>query len=307
MAQRYLDSLEVSANTREEYRKTLTKYWMPRFALRAIDTIQPSELRAVVNGIPWSSAKTRNNSLIPLRGVFELASDDDLIDKNPAGKIKNIKHQKPPVDPFEQAEAEKIITHLYSSHIGFGQIYGAYCEFAFFSGMRTSEMLALTWDDIDWHNGIARVSKAKSKGRLNNQTKTANSRDVILNARSLHALQIMKPLTYLNGGMVFIAPQTREPWTRDNGPRKIFTATLRRLGIRHRPAYNTRHTYATMMLMSGVNPVFVAQQLGHSVVMTLTIYSRWLSGKQDKIEMGKLDLVVPERAKNATGPYGPVE
>jgi len=35
-------------------------------------------------------------------------------------------------------------------------------------------------------------------------------------------------------------------------------------GIRYRPAYNTRHTYATVCLMNGLNPVYVASQLGHS-------------------------------------------
>ena len=42
---------------------------------------------------------------------------------------------------------------------------------------------------------------------------------------------------------------------------------MRATGIRQRPAYNTRHTYATVMLMSGLNPSFVANQLGHSLPM----------------------------------------
>jgi len=34
-------------------------------------------------------------------------------------------------------------------------------------------------------------------------------------------------------------------------------AALKANGIRYSPAYNTRHTYATVCLMSGLNPVYV--------------------------------------------------
>ena len=37
--------------------------------------------------------------------------------------------------------------------------------------------------------------------------------------------------------------------------------------IRHLPTYNTKPTYATMLLMDGVNPMFVADELGHSLQM----------------------------------------
>lgn len=286
LAQKWLNSLDVSANTREEYRKTLEKYWMPPLALTPIDEPRPSDIKALVNGITWTSAKTRNNALIPLRGVFQMAFYDELIQRDPTALIKNLKHQKPPVDPFSQTEAEAIITHLYEVDA----TYGAYFEAAFFSGLRTSEFLALQWEDIDWNKGKIRVAKARSKGRLADRTKTATIRDVDMNERSRHALTAMKAITFLQGGHIFRAPQSGEPWATDKGPRKVFTTALKRLGIRHRPAYNTRHTYATMLLMAGVNPKFVADQLGHSVIMTLTVYGAWIHGDQNKTEMSKVDF-----------------
>jgi integrase len=75
-------------------------------------------------------------------------------------------------------------------------VHAAYFEFAFFTGMRTSEMLALQWSDIDFVSNYARVSKAQSKGRLNDRMKVAKIRDVCLNDRALHALQVLKPLTF---------------------------------------------------------------------------------------------------------------
>lgn len=285
-AQKWLDSLSVSPNTREEYRKVLMKYWMPELALTPMDTPKPSDMKAMVNRVEWSSAKTRNNALIPLRGVFHMAFIDEVITRDPTALIENQKHQKPPVDPFTREEAEQIIAHLYSLH----DVYGAYFELAFFSGLRTSEMLALKWPKIDWQAGRIRIEEARSKGRLADKTKTATVRDVMFNERSRHALQVMKAHTFLQGGYVFLAPQSGEPWATDKGPRKVFTTALKKLGIRHRPAYNTRHTYATLLLMAGVNPKFVADQLGHSVIMTLTVYAAWIHGDQNKVEMGKADF-----------------
>lgn len=43
--------------------------------------------------------------------------------------------------------------------------------------------------------------------------------------------------------------------------------------ICYRSPYETRHTYATMMLMAGVTPAYRARQLGHSVEMFLRNYS----------------------------------
>ncbi len=41
-------------------------------------------------------------------------------------------------------------------------------------------------------------------------------------------------------------------------------AALRRAGIRHRKAYQSRHTYACWSLAAGANPNFIAQQMGHA-------------------------------------------
>lgn len=288
-AQVWLDSVEVSANTRNEYKKVLNRYWMPRYATRQLLSISFSELRSDVNDIDWPSNKTRNNALIPLRRIFASAIDDGIIERDPAAKLRNLKHQKPPIDPFTREEAEEILAGLYKRYEGAEAIYAAYFEFAFFSGMRPSEMLALRWPDIDDRRDYARVSKARSKGRLNDHTKNSTIRDVLLNERTLHALEIAHSISYRADGYVFQSPRLGVEFKTEKAPREVFTNQLQQLGIRHRPAYNTRHTYATMLLMAGVNLHFVANQLGHSPIMTATVYSKWINGESDHKELAKLD------------------
>lgn len=288
LAQKWLDTVQVRASTREEYRKTLQRYWIPEFADRDIGEIRYSELLEAVKEIEWTSAKTRNNSLIPLRGVFELARLDQVIESNPTELLKNEAHDTEPPDPFTAEETELILADLRERHQGAEQAYLFYFELAFFTGLRTGELLALTWSDIDLRRGVIRIKNAMSRGKLAGKTKTSRSRDVLLNERAAATIVQLKALTYLEHGSVFKSPRVDSPWLTGKGPRTVFHASLKRLGIRRRPAYNTRHTYATTMLMAGVNLAFCADQLGHSIAMLLKHYARWLRSDADKSEMDKI-------------------
>ncbi|VXC37587.1 hypothetical protein PSEUDO8Z_100276 [Pseudomonas sp. 8Z] len=43
--------------------------------------------------------------------------------------------------------------------------------------------------------------------------------------------------------------------------------------------------------MSGLNPAFIAQQLGHSVQMLLSTYARWINSSSGWGELEKLETV----------------
>ena len=71
---------------------------------------------------------------------------------------------------------------------------------------------------------------------------------------------------------------------------------LKRLGIRYRPPYNTRHTYASMLLMAGMKPAYCAGQLGHSVEIFHSTYAKWIPGAGDDAEMAKLESALSSLA-----------
>jgi hypothetical protein len=71
---------------------------------------------------------------------------------------------------------------------------------------------------------------------------------------------------------VFQNPVTRRPWHDERSRRDHYwKPTLKRLGIRWRKAYNTPPHLrdATVALMAGVTPAYIASQLGNSVKMLL--------------------------------------
>jgi len=61
-------------------------------------------------------------------------------------------------------------------------------------------------------------------------------------------------------------------------------------------SYNIRHTYATLMMMAGMNSAFCAGQLGHSVAVFHKEYAEWLDGDQNKREMALREnaLIAPD-------------
>jgi len=62
------------------------------------------------------------------------------------------------------------------------------------------------------------------------------------------------------------------PYTDPKPVSKLWKATLKKCDLKYRKVYNTRHTFATTMLMGGEDILWVSQMLGHSDVSTTTRY-----------------------------------
>lgn len=152
----------------------------------------------------------------------------------------------------------------------------------------------MRWESIDWRRGQMVVSDALVLGEATGSTKTNIARVVQLNSRSLEYLKAQKAHTFMQShGLVFPDPRTGKIWTDDEPPREMYwRPLLKKLGIRYRSPYETRHTYATMLLMAGVAPAYGARQLGHSVEMFLRTYAKWIDGGQNTVEMGKLETLL---------------
>lgn len=83
-----------------------------------------------------------------------------------------------------------------------------------------------------------------------------------------------------------------EPYVTEKAQRAASSKALKKLNIPHRPMKNTRHTYASYMLMRECKPSWVAQQMGHAFKVLLNSYAGWISGDNDETEMRKLDSAI---------------
>jgi integrase len=176
--------------------------------------------------------------------------------------------------------------------------------------MRTSELIALSWGDMDWNRRTATVRHAQVRHEEKG-TKTHQVRDVDLTDLALAALIAQMPHSLMRGPdtVIFCSPGGKR-WLSERRLRvTFFKPCLRALGIRQRPAYNTRHTCATVALMAGVNSACIARQLGHATTaMLFKHYAKWIDGADSGQEARKMNGVFsPELGQNwATGETKPI-
>ncbi|RMR14582.1 Integrase protein [Pseudomonas amygdali pv. ulmi] len=293
-AQDWLDSLQIVDSTRKNYRSALQTYWIPYLASLRLDEITPMKMRKLATDIQWPSPSRRKGAVRIVTSIFAQAVSDELIVRNPAVSIPATRGVKREIDPLTREEADALIDQLYKSTSGLQAIYAAFFEFSFYTGMRPGEAMAQRWSEVDTRKRSARVCRIRIYGKIQERTKTKVVREVLLNDRALHALDKARPLTELRSDYVF-APEGNGDRTElfirsETGPKRYWLSAMRKVGIRRRRMYDTRHTYATMCLMSGMNPAFIAAQLGHSVQVLLSTYAKWISSPSDGAELEKLNM-----------------
>ena len=271
------ERVNVKSSTWRGYDRIVRGHLIPAFGNYSLSELRRRHVKEWV-AARNRSPKTLGNILSPLRIALDDAVEDELIDLNPlAGfKIKRrrtagVRGQARQIAPFSVEEREAILLRLE------GQEHNL-IQFAFWSGLRTSELCALDWRDVDWLRGSVRVSRALTLGSEEAEEPKTESglRDVKLLEPAIKALRSQKSSTFLKGEEVFQNPRTGQRWKGDAPIRQsLWIPALKRAGVRYRNPYQTRHSYATMMLMAGEHVMWVAKQMGHTDwSFTARTYSR---------------------------------
>lgn len=295
----WLQTKRVAATTLRGY-KSCAKFWKESafesdsdrmLADLPMAFLTQTHLLYVIADRDDVSEKTIKNCLGPLKEAMKMALRDGVIKESPADDIKAPKWQKPPPDPFDAEEADAIISQITKKAPA--QVANL-ATFWFWTGLRTSEVFGLRWANVDLRKGYVRIKEVLIQGDRVDHTKTSTERDVILNSRALNALQAQRSHTQAAGEEVFQDPNSGAAWSDERSFRRgHWTPALKICGIRYRRPYTMRHTYATHMLMCGANPAFAAKQLGHSLEIFLKTYAKWIDGKQNALEMSKIESAMP--------------
>jgi integrase len=267
----------IKASTYEGYLRAINGLIIPELGSTPLAELRRGNIKNMAAGMSAGNKRIAN-VLSVLRSALQDALIDDLIETNPLAGWTYRKTAPPKyendVDPFDSIEQVTILRHLE------GQARNL-IQFALWTGLRTSELVALNWIDIDFERGEIRVRRAQTQAAKNvdETTKTkAGTRTVKLLPPALAALVEQKDHTFLKNLEIFQNPRTNERWTGDQPIRKtLWVYALKRAGVRYRNPYQTRHTYASMMLSAGEHPMWVAQQMGHTDWgMIRRIYGHWI-------------------------------
>lgn len=272
----------ISSSTFDGYRKIVELRLVPALGHHLILDLKRKAIKDWLDTLQVGN-KTLSNIQSCLRSALNDAVDEELLDTNPLAGWTYARKEVPPkdddVDPFTPEEQQAILAALS------GQARNL-VQFALWTGLRTSELVALDWGDVDWVRGEVMISRAMTQaaGGEPEVTKTAaGRRSVKLLRPAMEALKAQKEYTFLADKEVFQNPRTLERWAGDQPIRKtMWHPAMKKAGVRYRRPYQTRHTYASMMLSAGEHPMWVAKQMGHSDwTMIARVYGRWMPTADD--------------------------
>ncbi|MFC1592559.1 tyrosine-type recombinase/integrase [Candidatus Omnitrophota bacterium] len=210
---------------------------------------------------------TVNNELQLLNSVFNLATRWGYATNNPLKGIKRLKEDNDKKPQFLSKEECKILL----SNCG-EFLYPIFYTFLN-SGMRKSELENLEWSDVDFERRKIKI-RIKENWRPKTTEREIPINDGLFNLLKQHKEKAKKgPYIFHKKGKKI------EP----NYLRKKLLAITKKCGLDHiTKIHSLRHTFASHLVMSGVDLPTVKKLMGHSDIETTMIYSHLADEHVDK-------------------------
>lgn len=284
----------TAKSTYDNYKSKADKHIKPGFNGRFIHEVTKSDIERWISlDLCNLKNKTLNEIMIIMRGVFSDAKADRIITENPTEYIGNRTVSKQEPDPFTKKEIEKILstkTHRTQEIL--------MMQFAFWTGVRVSELIAFGWDDVDFDRGVIKVQRGNVKGYYKTPKTKGSVREIELLQPAVDALKKQKTETFALPPLELDVTQadnrtvrkerwrpiwrntnTRQPHASDGTIRERFWSNhLIKAGVRYRGPNHARHTFASQLLSTGViSKDWIAKQMGHtSTKMLDDHYAKWI-------------------------------
>lgn len=216
---------------------------------------------------------TKRDYLNCIKGVLDIALDDEAVEKNVAVDISFKRETKTEVTPFSKDEVELILSKA-------DGMFRNFLGISLYTGMRSGEVLGLMHSDIS-ENKIS-VKRSISKGRLTTPKTLGSIRDIPMfeDAKPYFKAQQKKSKSlYLF--------DYNEKFIRDvSFFKRRWHKLIEDCGIEYRKLYSTRHTFITAMLNSGKFKIMeIAAIVGHtSPQMIMSNYAGFIIDEHLKID-----------------------
>ncbi|RVY62895.1 site-specific integrase [Helicobacter pylori] len=216
---------------------------------------------------------TIHNLNANLKSFLEFCEAKGFMEKSPyfSVTLKNAKEAKA-IEPFSLEEVKTLIENAQSLRLK------AFLMVAFFTGMRTGEQLALMWEDINFNEKKITINKSLNElGTITTPKNKPSVREIDLLEPVEKILKELKTSEPENKKFVFISMPKRSTMFQ-----RAFRSLLKALNLKERKLYTTRHTFASLMLSQGEEPMWVSKTLGHKDLnTTYSTYSHYIP-KQEK-------------------------
>lgn len=292
----YKSNKAQSASAKNQYR-IIGNMVKEYFNNTKIADVKRSDYQGFIN---WYGANHARKSVTKLNGALKncvgYAMDDDIITKDFTHNVEIAFDRTKKVDveylttkelnTLKTAVISKLDHHNSSRYMILTAIY---------TGMRKSEIQALTWKDIDYFHATISVNKSWDERKKDfKATKTDSSNRIIKVNRQL--LNWLADLKSNNSTLVFRNGVGTIPTS--NALNKCLRSIMANCGLQKQDFHfhSLRHVHVAYLLGQGVDVYAISKRLGHSnVTITLDTYSYLIDeykAKSDELIVNKLAALV---------------
>jgi len=267
----------LKTSTKRGYNEILKNRLIPAFGSLYMDQITEEKIARFQADVSQQVTATRTNNIMgPLRYILKVAVRRKLISDSPAVNVPPLREEDPKIDPLSADELDRVLAALKPHQ------RALFTSLAW-TGARPEEMFALRWSDVSFERGEIQINKGRVRGQEGTTKTKSSNRTLPMFSIVRETLQTLKnnPTQHVEG-YVFLTKH-HQPY--DKHADREWRTALKKAGVRHRPSYQLRHTFASLCLQNGLQPTWVAKTLGHTTPqITFKHYARFIDDASSENE-----------------------
>ena len=290
---KYIKEVLPSMNDGERYQQFLRELWEPEIGNMVLEDVTADDIRKVRNKLKDQglAIATINRRVQPIKTAFSFASGGlesrgfdcvpNWVTNDPTVSVKAWKENNKVERYLSEDELKRLREEIAKSE---SENLSDFFEFKLAAGCRWSEVMGLTWDNVDFDNKIITFKKvltrSKFKGQKEVNGKFVNEydhhvfRDGLKNGESSRVLDMSlypEVLDRLRKRKFRLQKFSNDVFTAD--PKKAFRTALKRAEIKDFSFHTIRHTAMSYLAQEGATAFELKAQGGHKDIKSVERYA----------------------------------